>query len=151
MSTESEFSDTLGELIKTLIHSSMGNLSRYARKKGLSFHQMSCMFRMRKKGGLRVKEVGEMFKISTPAASQFLDKLVNMGLVIRDEDLKDRRVKNHKLTEKGDMMVLDFFTHAKGVRNKISEKFEKDELELMIPVLKRLTGLFKEENECLNC
>lgn len=46
--------------------------------------------------------------VTSAAASQMLDRLVQQGLILRSEDLHDRRLKQIVLTEKG-RQTLDIF------------------------------------------
>ena len=46
-------------------------------------------------------EVGGHLGVTSAAASQLLDRLVEQGMVVREEDPHDRRVKRIKLSDKG--------------------------------------------------
>ena len=50
--------------------------------------------------GVSVTELSEAMKITPGAVTQFIDKLVDKGLVERYEDPKDRRIVRIKLTDK---------------------------------------------------
>ncbi len=49
--------------------------------------------------GVSVKELSEMLCVTSGAVTQFIDSLVEKGLVSREEDCNDRRVLRIKLTE----------------------------------------------------
>jgi DNA-binding MarR family transcriptional regulator len=52
-----------------------------------------------------VSDIGERFDITNAAASQLVDKLVQSGLIQREEDPNDRRAKLLNLTEKGRQFI----------------------------------------------
>jgi predicted transcriptional regulator len=55
-------------------------------------------------GACGMSEVSERFEITPAAASQLVDKLVQSGLIVREEDPSDRRAKLLDLTEKGELV-----------------------------------------------
>ena len=52
-----------------------------------------------------VSEIGEQLGITNAAASQSIDRLVNLGLIERTEDPMDRAAKQLVLTRKGQALV----------------------------------------------
>jgi DNA-binding MarR family transcriptional regulator len=53
-----------------------------------------------------MSKISEQFEVTPAAASQLVDKLVQSGLVHREEDPQDRRAKSLRLTEKGRELIL---------------------------------------------
>lgn len=80
---------------------SFGALWRYARKAGLSMPQLGLMRQLYHKGDCEVHEVGKHFDVTSAAASQLVDRLVQAGYVERTEDPQDRRARRVALTAKG--------------------------------------------------
>lgn len=95
------FIDALEEWINVSMHRSMRNFIRYARQSGLSMSHIGAMFQIHRKGTCGVTELGNHLDVTSAAASQMLDRLVQQGLMLRTEDPDDRRVKQIELTEKG--------------------------------------------------
>lgn len=52
-----------------------------------------------------MSEISERFEVTPAAASQLVDKLVQNGFIVREEDPKDRRAKMLNLTDKGRDLV----------------------------------------------
>ena len=52
-----------------------------------------------------MSEISERFEVTPAAASQLVDKLVQGGFIIREEDPHDRRAKLLNLTEKGRELI----------------------------------------------
>ena len=101
MSTSKQFSETLHEWAHTFMRHSFHDFKQYMDAWGLSTSQANALMRLYHSEACGVSEIGDHVGISNPAASQLIDRLVQMGLVERTEHLGDRRVKQLKLTEKG--------------------------------------------------
>src|SRR5512142_1250571 len=86
--------------IAAFMRLSMRGSIRYMKEKGLSITQVGAMFEITR-GHDSVSDVGDALGISIAAASQMLERLVQLGLITRTEDREDRRVKKLVLTEKG--------------------------------------------------
>jgi DNA-binding MarR family transcriptional regulator len=93
--------------IDIFMRNSMGNMFHYAKENGLTMPQMGTLFQIRRKGFSGVSDIGGDLGITNPAASQMLDRLVHLDLVIRSEDPQDRRGKKIELTEKGRRILRD--------------------------------------------
>jgi DNA-binding MarR family transcriptional regulator len=95
------FVPTLKEWIEVSMRHSMRNFIRYAREGGFSMSHLGAIFFVHRLGSCGVTEIGEHLGVTSAAASQMLDRLVQQGLVLRTEDPNDRRVKRIVLTDKG--------------------------------------------------
>jgi DNA-binding MarR family transcriptional regulator len=95
------FVSTLHDWIELTMRHSMRNFLRYARESGLSMSHLGAIFHVHRAGSCGVTEIGEYLGVTSAAASQMLDRLVEQGLVIRTEDPEDRRVKRIELTAEG--------------------------------------------------
>jgi DNA-binding MarR family transcriptional regulator len=91
----------LQEWMEVSMHRSMRNFLWYARKSGLSMSQLGALFHIHHKGSRGVTDVGEHLGVTSAAASQMLERLVQQELILRSEDPSDRRVKQITLTDKG--------------------------------------------------
>jgi len=79
---------------------SMHNFILYSKTSGLSMPQIGALFHIyRGSGG--VSDLGSDLGITSAAASQMLDRLVQLGFVVRSENPQDRRLKHIVLTEHG--------------------------------------------------
>ncbi len=84
----------------------MGNLFVYAKDNGLTMPQFGAMFHIFHSGGCGVSEIGSDLGVTNSAASQMLDRLVQIKLISRSEDPADRRGKLVVLTERGREILL---------------------------------------------
>ena len=91
---------------------SMHDFARYARTSGFSLSQLGALFQIRRGGGTGVTDLGDSLGVTSSAASQMLERLVQLGLIVRSEDPADRRVKRIALSDKG-RQVLQAGIHAR--------------------------------------
>jgi DNA-binding MarR family transcriptional regulator len=80
---------------------SMASFVSYARESGLSASQLGALFHIHRMGTSGVTDLGDDLGVTSSAASQMLERLVQQDLVLRSEDPHDRRVKQIVLTDKG--------------------------------------------------
>src|SRR5450756_2667144 len=104
MPAPSPFSAALQSWIDVFMHRSMRSVLLYAKESGLSMSQLGALMHIAK-GASGVSDIGDDLGISSAAASQMLERLVQMGLILRSEDPHDRRVKQIVLTGKGTEML----------------------------------------------
>jgi DNA-binding MarR family transcriptional regulator len=84
---------------------SMSGWRQYVRASGLSMPQFSILMRLNYRGGCGISNISEHMDISTAAASQLVDKLVQASLLERTEDPHDRRAKQVTLSPKGRQFI----------------------------------------------
>ncbi len=80
---------------------SMHGWARYVRETGLTMAQAGLLMRLHYHAGCGVRDVAEDFGITSAAASQLIDRLVQHGLVERSENPHDRRARILTLSDKG--------------------------------------------------
>jgi len=90
--------------VGAFMHRSMRDFIRFAKDSGLSMSQVGALFHIRK-GTSGVSDIGDDLGVTSAAASQMLERLVQSGLVTRSEDPNDRRVKHIVLTDKGHQIL----------------------------------------------
>ena len=91
----------LEKWIEVSMHRSMHNFIRYAKESRLSMSQLGALFHIHHRGSSGVTDLGDHLGVTSAAASQMLERLVQQDLILRSEDPSDRRVKQIVLTEKG--------------------------------------------------
>ncbi|NJD59996.1 MAG: hypothetical protein C3F13_06325 [Anaerolineales bacterium] len=99
--------DTLQEAFGIFRHRLMGNIFVFARDKGLTMGQFGALLHIFKTEGCGVSDIGSDMGITNSAASQMMDRLVQLQLVTRSEDPKDRRSKQIVLTDKGRQILQE--------------------------------------------
>ncbi len=92
---------TLQEAFNLFRQRLMGNLFVYAKDNGITMPQFGAMNHIFHSGGCGVSDIGNDLGVTNSAASQMLDRLVQIKLISRSEDPSDRRGKLLVLTDKG--------------------------------------------------
>ena len=105
MSKSVHFTESIRAWMDVFMNRSMRGWGRFAKSTGLSMPQFGLLMQMHHKGACGMSEVSERFEITPAAASQLVDKLVQHGLIQREEDPQDRRAKLLNLTDKGRDLV----------------------------------------------
>ncbi|MFZ5822341.1 MAG: MarR family winged helix-turn-helix transcriptional regulator [Chloroflexota bacterium] len=104
--TESlQFSHTVRQWMDAFMHRSMGSWARFVRASGFSMPQFMILMHAHYKESCGITDLSEKMDISTAAASQLVDKLVQAGLLVRAEDPHDRRARQVALTPKGRQLI----------------------------------------------
>ena len=100
-----KFSEALHEWVEVFMHRSMRDSMRFWKDSGLSFPQITTLMRLHYHGVCGVSEVGSHLGVTNAAASQMVERLVQLGYVGRAERPEDRRAKQLTLTPKGRALV----------------------------------------------
>ena len=118
MSTAKQFNTALRDWAEIFMTHSMREWVRFVKSSGLSMPQFSTLMRLYYHGGCGISEISAHLVVTAPAASQMVDRLVQMGLLERGEDPNDRRAKQVTLSAKGRALI------EKGIeaRNRWSEE-----------------------------
>lgn len=141
------FAATLGELIEAFMQHSMRRFLRYARASGLTMSHLGALFHTNRCGSCGVTEIGEHLGVSSAAASQMLDRLVQQDLVLRSEDPDDRRVKRIVLTEKGQRILEEGLRARQSWLNDVAQTFSDSEKETVSAALKLLIARVNQLSE----
>jgi len=105
MSPTKVFTEVIREWSEVFMQRSMRDFKRFMDISGLSFSQINILMRLVHGGSIGVSEIGEQLGVTNAAASQAVDRLVQMGLIERTEDPEDRRAKRLALTHKGHSLI----------------------------------------------
>jgi DNA-binding MarR family transcriptional regulator len=139
MSTTNQLSDVVREWAKVFMNRSMSDFKRFMEDTGLSFTHVNILMRLFHGGISGVSEIGERMGITNAAASQTVDRLVHMGLIIRTEDPDDRRAKRLELTQVGrDMIEKGVDTRSYWIE-RLTDSLSAEEQDLITSALTILT------------
>jgi len=90
------------------------------------------------KDGISVKELAEEASVTPGAITQFVDTLVERGLVMREGDLNDRRVVRLKLTELAKSQFEKFRKDHLATFSRIFEVLSDDEIKQLIAIMSKI-------------
>jgi DNA-binding MarR family transcriptional regulator len=139
MSNTTQFTQSIRAWMDIFMHRSMRGWWMFARSTGLSMPQFSVLMQLHHKGSCGMSEVSERFGVTPAAASQLVDKLVQSGFIVREEDPSDRRAKMLNLTDKGRELVLQGIDERYRWMDQLAEKMTAAELSQVSDALEILT------------
>ena len=102
---EKSLSDVMAEWAEVFMHRSFRDFKHFMDEAGLSPSQANALMRLYHGKLCGVSDIGGHLGITNAAASMMVDRLVQMGLLERNEDRRDRRLRHLKLTEQGQALV----------------------------------------------
>ncbi len=91
-----------------------------------------------------MSEVSERFEITPAAASQLVEKLVQSGLIRREEDPRDRRAKCLNLTDKGKELLQRNFDERYQWLDDLAERLTASERAKVMEALEMMTRAAQE-------
>jgi len=127
MSSSDLFISTFHEWMEIFMHHSMRGYMHYAREKGLSRSMIGTLFHLSHRDHAGVTDLGEHLGVSSAAASQMLEHLVEENLIQRTEDPDDRRMKKITLTEKGYQVMKESVSARLGWLDELTALLSEEE------------------------
>jgi len=97
--------ETIRQGIDQVAHRSFHEHIRFVKASGLSMPQFNILMQLHYQRACGVSDISTRMDITSAAASQLVEKLVQAGLLERAEDPHDRRVRQLRLTVGGQELV----------------------------------------------
>ena len=91
-----------------------------------------------KQEGISVKELAERTSVTPGAITQFVDGLVEMGLVMREGDPNDRRIVRLKLTELAKSQFEHFRKDYLTSASRVFDVLSNDEIKQLITLFDKI-------------
>jgi DNA-binding MarR family transcriptional regulator len=135
MQSAEPFVQSLQDWIDVFMRFSMHKMIVFTKESGFSGSQLGALFRIQKHG-VGVSDIGHDLGITSAAASQMLDPLVQQGLILRTEDPHDRRVRQIVLTEKGQQVLQQSLNARQAWLDELAERLTPAEKEQIMAALR---------------
>jgi DNA-binding MarR family transcriptional regulator len=126
------------EWTETFMRKAMCGVVYVASRHGLSRSQVGALFQLSHRGASSVAHIGDRLGVTSAAASQMLDRLVQQGLIARSEDPNDRRAKQVTLTEEGRRFVEEAMGAWQRWFRSVAEEMSAKERETVVAGLRVL-------------
>jgi len=139
-----QFTQAIRSWMDVFMHRSMRGWGLFAKSTGLSMPQFSIMMQLHYRGACGMSEISERFEVSPAAASQLVDKLVQSGLITREEDPHDRRAKLLKLSDKGKELIQQGIEERYRWVDQLSDRLTAEERTQVSDALNIMTKAAKE-------
>lgn len=134
------FEQALREWAQLFMHRSMREFQNWVKESGLSHSQVAALMRLHHGGACPVNEIGQDLRVTPGAASQIVDRLAQQGLLRREEDDHDRRVRRITLTPDGQEIVRQAIESRVAWMRQLVADLEPDEQQAIIDSLDHLTS-----------
>src|SRR5574341_2416064 len=102
MPSTEQFTRVIHDWSEVFMRRSMRDFKRFMDDSGLSPSQINALMRLHYRGKCGVSDIGEHLGVTNAAASQMVDRMVQLGLFTRSEDSDDRRVRRPRRLAAGD-------------------------------------------------
>src|SRR4029078_7344454 len=109
------------------MHRALHERLHFAKSLGLSMPQLSVLVQLHFRGVCGMADVSKRFEITPAAASKLVDKLVQNGMIRREEDPRDRRAKCLNLTDKGKELLQRNFDERYRWVDELAEKLTPED------------------------
>jgi DNA-binding MarR family transcriptional regulator len=114
----------------------------------LSPPQMHIVFTIaHHQGGISVSELAEGAGVTPGAITQFVNTLVEKGLVAREGDLNDRRIVRLKLTDQAKNHFEKFKTEHLASMCRVFDVLNDDEIKQLIDILTKIDTSHNSRNK----
>ena len=105
MTDQVQLTQIIRQSMDLLMHRAFREQGHFVKSTGLSMAQYGILMQMHYQRHCGISDISTRMEITTAAASQLVDKLVQGELIERTEDPHDRRAKQLKLTLKGQELI----------------------------------------------
>jgi DNA-binding MarR family transcriptional regulator len=129
---------------------SLRDFNNYIRTAGLSFGQMTVLLHLHYQGPCEVSHFCELLQITPAGASQLIERLVQLGFVLRAEVPGDRRVRRVELSDSGRQVVHESILERQAWVAKLVKELSAGERELVLAAMRALnahSGTLIEETD----
>jgi DNA-binding MarR family transcriptional regulator len=130
-----------------ITHRAFHEHGRFVKSSGLSMAQFGILMQLHYQHPCGISDISNRMEISSAAASQLVDKLVQGELLERTEDPIDRRAKQLKLTAKGRELVETGLAARHRWVDTFIERLEPAELEKVSEVMAIMTRTLQQMQE----
>jgi DNA-binding MarR family transcriptional regulator len=105
MVSSPQLTQTIRKFIDIAMHHSLRERAHFAKVLGISMPQLGILMQLHFRENCGISDISDRFHITNAAASQLAEKLVQSGLIRREEDPQDRRAKLLNLTDKAKELI----------------------------------------------
>jgi len=116
---------------------------------GLSVSQCYALEALNRFGSLSMQNLADKMHLSISTMTRVINPLVIKGLISREEDINDHRVRVIKLTQAGKGKYLETWDNVFKSEKSILENFPEDQRKSLIEFLQKLNKAFGNWKE--NC
>ena len=138
MQSSDQMTAALRDWMDVFMRRSMRDFILFTKENGLSMSQVGALFQIHRKGACGVSDIGDDLGVTSAAASQMIERLVQQDLITRSEDPVDRRVRQIVLTAKGRQLMQQSIHARLGWLDELVEVMQPEEQAQIVAALRIL-------------
>ena len=147
MQSSKQLTEVIREWSEVFMQRSMRDFKRFMDETGLSFSQVNILMRLVHGGITSVSEIGGQMGVTNAAASQAVERLVQLDLIERTEAPDDRRTKRLALTQKGRVLIEQGIEARSKWIEGLMDVLTSDQQNMIISALTLLTDAAQKTKE----
>ncbi len=147
MQSSKQLTEVIREWSEVFMQRSMRDFKRFMDETGLSFSQVNILMRLVHAGITSVSEIGGQMGVTNAAASQAVERLVQLDLIERTEAPDDRRTKRLALTQKGRVLIEQGIEARSKWIEGLMDVLTSDQQNMIISALTLLTDAAQKTKE----
>lgn len=147
MASVEEFNVIFIEWIKVFMRRTGQDFKNFMDDSRLSFSQVNTLMRLHFTGQADVTSIAAQLGVSNAAASQLVERLVQMGLIERKENPLDRRIRELELTPAGHALAEKLVNLRRSWMEKFTNSLTPQQRESISSALQTLTDAARTLDE----
>jgi DNA-binding MarR family transcriptional regulator len=147
MTNSLQLTQTIRLGMDLITHRAFREQARFVKASGLTMAQFGILMQLHYRQRCGISDISNHMDITSAAASQLVEKLVQGELLARTEDPADRRAKLLKLTPKGQELIEGGLAARHRWVDAFVEQLEPADRERVSEVLAIMTGTLRQMQE----
>ena len=141
-----KFSRRMIELLPRMIRGIAQRESNYLSRGKITFPQLWVMERLSHQDRCPMNELAHFLKVTRPAATGLVDRLIAQGLVSREGDSRDRRIVRVRLTPKGRRILSDIWEQKRRMLQEVFGRIAPARRQQYLQTLEQVVQILGEGN-----
>ena len=100
--------------------------------------QLHCLGLVQEQDGITMKEIATMLQIASPSATSFVDRLVQLGYVVRKQDQKNRKLVRLSITIGGRRILKEKMAVKKKMFQGLLRALSKHDQQTLLTILRTM-------------
>lgn len=139
-----EFADKINEIMPVIVKEF--SRRQFSRLGQISLPQFLILGFLGKEGESKMTGLAHFLRVSTPAMTGIIDRLVRDGYAVREYDSRDRRIIKIRITSKGNRLVKEVMGERRKMVIKIFGKVSEQDRSDYLRVLMRIRDILSKED-----
>ncbi|MCM8790007.1 MAG: MarR family transcriptional regulator [Candidatus Omnitrophica bacterium] len=140
-----EFADKVNEIIPVLLKEFSARQANELFKGKITLAQFFVLDLLEREGELKMSGLSRYMKVSTPAMTGIVERLVREHYLTRISDPQDRRVIRVRVTQKGSKLVKKIYEQRRSMIIRIFGRLSESDCRQYLNILTKIKETFTKE------